>query len=71
MITIDDKKYDETKLSDEGKVALNNIQVINQDQNQLKLKFNHNDILLKHYLDILKQHLPEEMKEEEVKSESK
>ena len=54
MITIDDKKYDETKLSDEGKVALNNIQVINQDQNQLKLKFNHNDILLKHYLDILK-----------------
>jgi len=71
MITIDDKKYDETKLSDEGKVALNNIQVINQDQNQLKVKFSHNDILLKHYLDILKQHLPEEMKEEEVKSESK
>ena len=71
MITIDDKKYDETKLSDEGKVALNNIQVINLDQNQLKLKFNHNDILLKHYLDILKKHLPEEMKEEEVKSESK
>ncbi len=71
MITIDDKKYDETKLSDEGKVALNNIQVINQDQNQLKLKFNHNDILLKHYLDILKKHLPEEMKEEEVKTDTK
>ena len=71
MITIDDKKYDETKLSDEGKAALNNIQVINQDQNQLKLKFNHNDILSKHYLDILKEHLPEEMKEEEVKAESK
>jgi len=71
MITIDDKKYDETKLSDEGKVALNNIQVINQDQNQLKVKFSHNDILLKHYLDILKQHLPEEIKEEEVKTESK
>ncbi len=71
MITIDDKKYDETKLSDEGKVALNNIQVINQDQNQLKVKFSHNDILLKHYLDIFKQHLPEEMKEEEVKTESK
>ena len=71
MITIDDKKYDETKLSDEGKVALNNIQVINQDQNQLKVKFSHNDILLKHYLDILKEHLPEEMKEEEVKSDTK
>ena len=71
MFTLDDKQYDETKLSDEGKVALNNIQVINQDQNQLKVKFSHNDILLKHYLDILKEHLPEEMKEEEVKTESK
>mgnify|MGYP001472926910 CR=1 FL=1 len=71
MITVDKKNYDETKLSDEGKVALNNIQVINQDQNQLKLKFNHNDILLKHYLDILKKHLPEEMKEEEVKTDTK
>ena len=64
MITIDDKQYDETKLSDEGKVALNNIQVINQDQNQLRVKFTHNEVLLKHYLDILKKHLPEEAKEE-------
>ena len=71
MITVNDKNYDETKLSDEGKVALQNIQVLNQDQNQLKLKFAHNDILSKHYLDILKEHLPEEMKEEEVKSDTK
>jgi hypothetical protein len=71
MITVNDKNYDETKLSDEGKVALQNIQVLNQDQNQLKLKFAHNDILSKHYLDILKEHLPEEMKEEEVKLDTK
>ena len=64
MITIDDKKYDETKLLDEGKVALNNIQVINQDQSKLKVKFTHNEILTKHYLDILKSNLPEELKEE-------
>ena len=64
MITIDDKKYDETKLSDEGKVALNNIQVINQDQSKLKVKFTHNEILTKPYLDILKSNLPEELKEE-------
>jgi len=70
MITIDDKSYDETKLSDDGKVALQNIQVINQEQNQMKVKFQHNEILQKHYVDILKQHLPEEIKEE-VKSESK
>ena len=70
MITIDDKQYDETKLSDEGKVALNNIQVINQDQGQLKVKFTHNEVLLKHYLDILKKHLPEEEKAKE-KTETK
>ena len=70
MITIDDKQYDETKLSDEGKVALNNIQVINQDQLQLKIKFQHNEVLLKHNLDILKKHLPEEEKVEE-KTETK
>ncbi len=64
MITIDDKKYDETKLSDEGKVALNNIQVINQNQSKLKINFEHNEILLKHYLDILKLNLPEEVKKE-------
>jgi hypothetical protein len=70
MITIDDKKYDETKCSDEGKVALQNMKVINEDQNQLKVKFSHNEVLLKHYLDILKSNLPEEEKEE-VKEEVK
>ena len=64
MITIDDKKYDETKLSDDGKAALQNIQVLNQDQNKLKIRFANNEILTKHYLDILKSNLPEELKEE-------
>jgi hypothetical protein len=64
MITIDDKKYDETKLSDDGKAALNNIQVLTQDQNKLKVRFTNNEILMKHYLDILKSNLPEEIKEE-------
>ena len=64
MITIDDKKYDETKLSDDGKAALNNIQVLTQEQNKLKVRFTNNEILMKHYLDILKSNLPEELKEE-------
>jgi len=64
MITVNDKNYDETKLSDEGKVALQNIQVINQDQLQLKIKFQHNEVLLKHYMDILTENLPEEEKVE-------
>jgi|TARA_R110001592_G_scaffold94904_6_gene274039 hypothetical protein len=68
MITVDDKKYDETKLSDEGKVALNNIEVINKKQNEIRIQHAHNEILLKHYLDILKAHLPEEIKEEALES---
>jgi len=71
MITIDDKKYDETKCSDEGKVALQNMKVINEDQNQLKVKFSHNEVLLKHYLDILKNNLPEEEVKEDTKEEVK
>lgn len=70
MITVNDKNYDETKLSDEGKVALQNIQVLHQDQNQLKIKFQHNEVLLKHYMDILTKDLPEPEKAEE-KTETK
>ena len=70
MITVNDKNYDETKLSDEGKVALQNIQVLHQDQNQLKIKFQHNEVLIKHYMDILTKDLPEPEKAEE-KTETK
>ena len=71
MITIDDKQYDENKLNDEGKVALQNLQIINQDSTQLKVKLNHNEVLLKHYIDIVKNNLPEEEKVEETKAEAK
>lgn len=70
MITVNDKNYDENKLSDDGKVALQNIQVLNQDQNQLKIRFQHNEVLIKHYMDILTKNLPEEEKEE-AKEEAK
>lgn len=71
MFTLDDKQYDENKLNDEGKIALQNLQVINQDSNQLKIKLNHNEILIKHYIDILKNNLPKEEKIEETKEETK
>jgi len=70
MFTLDEKQYDETKLSDEGKSALQNLQIINQDSTQLKIKLNHNEVLLKHYIEILKSNLPEEEKEE-IKKETK
>ena len=71
MFTLDDKQYDENKLNDEGKVALQNLQIINQDSTQLKVKLNHNEVLLKHYIDIVKNNLPEEEKVEEDKTEAK
>ena len=70
MFTLDEKQYDETKLNDEGKSALQNLQIINQDSTQLKIKLNHNEVLLKHYIEILKSNLPEEEKEE-IKKETK
>ena len=71
MFTLDDKQYDENKLNDEGKIALQNLQIINQDSTQLKVKLNHNEVLLKHYIDIVKNNLPEEEKVEETKAEAK
>ena len=71
MFTLDDKQYDENKLNDEGKIALQNLQVINQDSNQLRVKLTHNEVLLKYYIDIVKKHLPEEEKVEETKEEVK
>jgi len=71
MFTLDDKQYDENKLNDEGKIALQNLQVINQDSTQLKVKLNHNEVLIKHYIDIVKNHLPEEEVKEDTKEEVK
>ncbi len=71
MFTLDDKQYDENKLNDEGKVALQNLQIINQDSTQLKVKLNHNEVLLKHYIDIVKNNLPEEEVKKDTKEEVK
>ena len=71
MFTIDEKQYDETKLSDEGKIAFQNLQVINQDSTQLKIKLTHNEVVIKHYVDILKNNLPEEEVKEDTKEEVK
>ena len=71
MFTIDDKQYDENKLNDEGKIAFQNLQLINQDSTQLKIKLTHNEVVIKHYVDILKNNLPEEEVKEDTKEEVK
>ena len=67
MFTFDDKQYDETKLSDEGKVAFVQLQNLAQRRNQLSMEYDNLQILSNHYTDILKTNLPEEVKEEESK----
>ena len=67
MFTFDDKEYDETKLSEEGKVAFVQLQNLAQRRNQLSMEYDNLQILSNHYTDILKTNLPEEVKEEEVK----
>ena len=68
MITIDNKEYDETKLSDNGKIALGQLQQISQKQTSLTLEFQNTQILQNHYGEILKEELPnDKTKNKEVK----
>ena len=64
MFTFDDKEYDESKLSDKGKVALAQLQHLNNRRNQLSLEYDNMTVLVQHYTGILKEELP---KEEEKK----
>ena len=67
MFHFDDKQYDETKLSEEGKVAFVQLQNLAQRRNQLSMEYDNLQILSNHYTDILKSNLPEEEKVEESK----
>jgi len=68
MFTFDSKEYDETKLSDKGKVAFVQLQNLAQRKNQLSLEYDNMQILSNHYTSILKEELP---KEEIQKTEEK
>jgi len=68
MFHFDDKEYDETKLSDKGKVAFVQLQNLAQRKNQLSLEYDNMQILSNHYTSILKEELP---KEEIQKTEEK
>ena len=67
MITIDNKQYDETKLSDKGKVAFSQLQQIAQKQTALTMDFQNTQILQNHYGAILKEELPKDEKPKEKK----
>ena len=70
MFKIDEKEYDETKLSDKGKIAFGQLHQIAQKQTSLSLELQNMKILQNHHALILKEELPKEekMKEKKIKS---
>jgi len=67
MFTFDDKEYDESKLSDKGKVALVQLQNIMNRNNQIAMEQDQINVLAQHYNAILK----EELTKEEAKAKKK
>ena len=70
MFTLEDKKYDETKMNNEGKIAFVQLNNISNRDGQLNMEKENLKILAEHYTNILKSNLPEEEKEE-AKSKKK
>jgi hypothetical protein len=67
MFLWDDKKYDETKLTEAGKVAYMQLQSVAEQRRQISLQIQNLDILEKSHMEVLKEDLPEaEIKEEEA-----
>ena len=58
MFTIDKKEYDEKKLDNKGKIALNNVTVLLNEKNDLMHRLEKNKILSEHYSEVLKKNLP-------------
>ena len=58
MFTIDKKEYDETKLDNKAKIALNNVTVLLKEKNELMHRLEKNNILSEHYSEVLKKNLP-------------
>ena len=70
MFTLEDKKYDETKMNNEGKIAFVQLNNISNRDAQLNMEKENLKVLADHYTNILKNNLPEEEKEE-AKSKKK
>ena len=62
MFTLDEKKYDETKLDEKGKVAFNNVKVLAKEKNDLLHQLEKNKILSEYYSKVLQDNLPKEDK---------
>jgi hypothetical protein len=63
MFKLNEKEYDESKISKEGQIALSRLQQIQTDQNKIRVEFDHNEILIKHYMAILNEEIQSNAKE--------
>lgn len=57
MIKINDKEYDEKDLSDQAKIAFLNLQSLQAESSNLNLKIANNQILIKHWSEILEKEI--------------
>ena len=64
MFKLDDKEYDETKLSNIGKFSFAQLQMLGQKKNDILADLNNLDVLVNHYSSILKEEVKEEVKKE-------
>ena len=64
MFKLDDKEYDETKLSNKGKFSFAQLQMLGQKKNDILADLNNLDVLVNHYYSILKEEVKEEVKKE-------
>tara|TARA_Y100000361_G_scaffold125331_1_gene118835 strand:- start:517 stop:714 length:198 start_codon:yes stop_codon:yes gene_type:complete len=64
MFKLDDKEYDETKLSNKGKFSFAQLQMLGQKKNDVLADLNNLDVLVNHYSSILKEEVKEEVKKE-------
>ena len=58
MFTFEKKEYDEKKLEGKGKVAFENIKIIQKSKDDLLHKLEQQRILEAHYAEVLKANLP-------------
>ena len=71
-ITIDGKKYDETKLSDEVKSSIVQVSNLQSRQKQLTTECDNTKVLIKHHRDVITKGLTDEaLVKDEKKEETK
>ena len=69
MFTLDNKEYDETKLSDKGKIAFAHLQYVSQERSKLLLETDRLNTIEGANTAILKAELKEEANAESVAKE--